>query len=54
MLGIPREVIEHKLGIDPSFNRSSKKKEDIHQKGTRLLGKRRKSIDHLKLGSSVQ
>jgi hypothetical protein len=33
MSGIPREVIEHKLGIDPAFKSIKQKKEDTHQKG---------------------
>jgi hypothetical protein len=38
MPGIPREVIEHKLGIDPVFNPSSRRREDTHQTGARPFG----------------
>jgi hypothetical protein len=51
MPGIPKEVIEHKLEIDSLF-KPIKQKKDIHQKGTRPLG--RKSIGYSKLGSSGQ
>jgi hypothetical protein len=37
MIGIPREVIEHKLGIDPSF-------EPIKQNERRYTPKRRTTI----------
>jgi hypothetical protein len=37
MLGIPREVIEHKLGIDPSFK-------SIKQKEKRYTPKRNEAI----------
>jgi hypothetical protein len=51
MSRISKEVIEHKLGIDPLF-KPIKQKKHIHQKGTRPLG--RKSIGYSKLGSSGQ
>jgi hypothetical protein len=46
---IPKEVIEHKPGIDPLYKQSSKKREDILQKGMKPSG--RKSINYLKHGS---
>jgi hypothetical protein len=49
---IPRGVIEHKLGIDPSYKSIKKKREDTHQRGVRPS--RKKSINYLKLGSSGQ
>jgi hypothetical protein len=51
MLRIPREVIEQKLDIDPSY-KPIKQKEDTHQRGVRPSG--RKSINYLKSGSSMQ
>jgi hypothetical protein len=50
MLGIPREVIEHKLGIDPSYKPVKQKKKDILQRGANPSGK--KLINCLKLDSS--
>jgi hypothetical protein len=52
MLRIPREVIEHKLGIDPAFK-------PIKQKERRYMPERRKTIrvevqNYLKPGSSGQ
>jgi hypothetical protein len=47
MPGIPREVIEHKLGIDPSYK-------PIKQKERKYTSERpsgKKSINYLKLGS---
>jgi hypothetical protein len=44
MHGIPRVVIEHKLGIDLAEKLIKQKKEDTHQKGVRPLG--RKSINY--------
>jgi hypothetical protein len=49
---IPMEVIEHKLGTDPSYKSVKQKERDIHQKGARPSGK--KLINYLKLGSSGQ
>jgi hypothetical protein len=53
MPGIPREVIEHKLGIDPAFK-------PIKQKEIRYTPERRETIrgkrliNYLKPGSSGQ
>jgi hypothetical protein len=49
MPGIPREVIEHRLGIDPCLSQSRKKKEDTLQRVVKPFNK--KSIDYSKLGS---
>jgi hypothetical protein len=52
MLRIPREVIEHKLGIATSY-KSVKQKERIHtQRGEKSCSK--KSINYSKLGSLGQ
>jgi hypothetical protein len=50
MPGIPREVIEHKLGIDPLW--SSRKNKGTNQRDEKLSGM--KSINYLKPGSSGQ
>jgi hypothetical protein len=52
MTGIPKEVIEHKLGIDPLYK-------SIKQKERRYTSERRETIQHevinyLKLGLSGQ
>jgi hypothetical protein len=52
MSGIPREVIEHKLGIDPSYKPVKEKEKDTLYKGAKPSGK--KSINYLKQGSSGQ
>jgi hypothetical protein len=45
---ILKEVIEHKLGIDPSFKPIKQRKKRYTKRGTRPFSK--KSIDYLKLG----
>jgi hypothetical protein len=52
MPGIPREVIENKLGIDTSYKSVKQKKEDTHQRGEKLSVK--KLINYSKSGSSDQ
>jgi hypothetical protein len=49
MSGIPREVIEHKLGIDPAHKPVKQKERNTHRKGVRQLGS--KLINYSKLGS---
>jgi hypothetical protein len=48
MPGIPREVIEHKLGIDILFKPIKQKKEDTIQTGAKPCSK--KPIHYLKSG----
>jgi hypothetical protein len=47
---MPREVIEHKLDIDPSYKSIKQKERSTHQRDARPSDK--KSINYLKLGSS--